>query len=86
MIRCLPHALTALLILCLCDGTAQTRAPSLSTTPSDEKPAAQIQHVSFVTEDGGLLYADLYGKGDRGVVFAHGGRFTRRAGNHRRKS
>src|SRR5438876_2538088 len=77
MIRCLPHALTALLILCLCDGTAQTRAPSLSTTPSDEKPAAEVQHVSFVTEDGGLLYADVYGKGDRGVVLAHGGRFTK---------
>ena len=26
---------------------------------------------------GGLIYADLYGKGDRGVVLAHGGRFTK---------
>lgn len=33
--------------------------------------------VSFPTQDGGLIYADLYGKGDRGVVLAHGGRFTK---------
>lgn len=33
--------------------------------------------VSFTTQDGGLIYADLYGAGDRGVVLAHGGRFTK---------
>jgi esterase/lipase len=33
--------------------------------------------VSFPTQDGGLIYADLYGRGDRGVVLAHGGRFTK---------
>jgi dienelactone hydrolase len=33
--------------------------------------------VSFPTQDGGIVYADLYGKGDRGVVLAHGGRFTK---------
>jgi len=30
-----------------------------------------------VTEDGGLIYADMYGNGDRGVVLAHGGRFRK---------
>ncbi len=36
------------------------------------------QHtVSFPTQDGGVVYADLYGSGDRGVVLAHGGRFTK---------
>ncbi|HEY1221792.1 MAG: alpha/beta hydrolase [Bryobacteraceae bacterium] len=35
------------------------------------------QRVSFPTEDGGLVYADLYGNGDRGVVLAHGGRFNK---------
>jgi pimeloyl-ACP methyl ester carboxylesterase len=35
------------------------------------------ERVSFPTEDGGLVYADVYGKGDRGVVLAHGGRFTK---------
>jgi pimeloyl-ACP methyl ester carboxylesterase len=35
------------------------------------------EHVSFPTEDGGLIYADTYGRGDRGVVLAHGGRFNK---------
>src|SRR5579864_5721460 len=77
MIRGLLHVLTLLLILCLCNGDAQTRAPSLSATPSDGKPGVKVQHVSFASEDGGLIYADLYGEGDRGVVLAHGGRFTK---------
>ncbi|HEY9139824.1 MAG TPA: alpha/beta fold hydrolase [Bryobacteraceae bacterium] len=38
--------------------------------------AAQ-EHVSFATEDGGLVYADVYGEGDRGVVLAHGGQFNK---------
>jgi dienelactone hydrolase len=36
----------------------------------DEPP----EHVSFQAQDGWLIYANLYGKGDRGVVLAHGGR------------
>jgi pimeloyl-ACP methyl ester carboxylesterase len=35
------------------------------------------EQVSFPTQDGGLIYANLYGEGDRGVVLAHGGRFTK---------
>lgn len=35
------------------------------------------EQVSFPTQDGGLIYANLYGKGARGVVLAHGGRFTK---------
>ena len=33
--------------------------------------------ISFPTEDGGVIFADLYGGGYRGVVLAHGGRFTK---------
>ncbi len=33
--------------------------------------------VTFAAPDGYTLHADLYGKGDRGVVLAHGGRFTK---------
>lgn len=33
--------------------------------------------VSFPTQDGGVVYGDLYGTGDRGVVLAHGGRFDK---------
>src|SRR5712692_4204235 len=40
--------------------------------------AAQ-EHVSFPTEDGGVVYADIYGKGERGVVLAHGGRFNKKS-------
>jgi len=33
--------------------------------------------VSFPTDDGGLLYGDVYGRGEHGVVLAHGGRFNK---------
>jgi len=35
------------------------------------------QTVSFKTDDGGVIVADVYGSGDRGVVLAHGGRFNK---------
>jgi pimeloyl-ACP methyl ester carboxylesterase len=35
------------------------------------------QTVSFATEDGGLVCADLYGQGSNAVVLAHGGRFNK---------
>ena len=35
------------------------------------------EHTSFTTEDGAVIYADLYGAGERGVVLAHGGQFTK---------
>jgi len=40
-------------------------------------PAVAQEHVSFPTEDGGVVYADIYGKGERGVVLAHGGQFNK---------
>lgn len=39
--------------------------------------AGAQQPVSFSTEDGGLIHADLYGEGDHGIVLAHGGRRTK---------
>jgi pimeloyl-ACP methyl ester carboxylesterase len=39
--------------------------------------AVAQEHVSFPTQDGGVVYADIYGKGERGVVLAHGGRFNK---------
>jgi dienelactone hydrolase len=38
-------------------------------------PAQEV--VTFPAPDGYRLHADLYGKGDRAVVLAHGGRFTK---------
>jgi alpha-beta hydrolase superfamily lysophospholipase len=40
-------------------------------------PAAAQEHVSFPTSDAGVVFADEYGKGERGVVLAHGGRFNK---------
>ena len=40
-------------------------------------PLAAQKTVSFPTEDGGKIYADIYGAGQRGVVLAHGGRFNK---------
>jgi pimeloyl-ACP methyl ester carboxylesterase len=40
-------------------------------------PASAQTTVSFATEDGGLVYADVYGEGDRAVVLAHGGQFNK---------
>jgi pimeloyl-ACP methyl ester carboxylesterase len=39
--------------------------------------AVAQQTISFPTEDGGRICADLYGQGARGVVLAHGGRFNK---------
>ena len=39
--------------------------------------AAAQQAVSFPTQDGGLIYGDMYGRGHRAVVLAHGGRFKK---------
>ncbi len=38
---------------------------------------AKPEHGSFPTQDGGVVHADMYGDGDRGVVLAHGGRFNK---------
>ncbi|MFQ5744784.1 MAG: alpha/beta hydrolase [Acidobacteriota bacterium] len=35
------------------------------------------EDVSFPTQDGGVVHADTYGQGDRGIVLAPGGRFNK---------
>jgi len=39
--------------------------------------AVAQQNISFPTEDGGRVCADLYGRGTEAVVLAHGGRFNK---------
>jgi len=39
--------------------------------------AGAQQTIAFPTEDGGLIFADSYGEGNRAVVLAHGGRFNK---------
>lgn len=41
----------------------------LTTLPASKR------HVSFPTQDGGVVSADLYGQGKRAVVLVHGGQF-----------
>jgi pimeloyl-ACP methyl ester carboxylesterase len=41
------------------------------------QPAAAQKTVSFPAEDGGVVFADVYGTSDRAVVLAHGGRFNK---------
>lgn len=77
MIRRMIKPLPWFLILCACAGTTKIQAPYSSAALSHGEPQGKVEHVSFATEDGGLIYADLYGKGERGVVLAHGGRFTK---------
>jgi hypothetical protein len=38
---------------------------------------AAPEKVSFTTRDGGLIHADQHGRGERGVVLAHRGRFNK---------
>ena len=35
------------------------------------------EQVFFPTEDGGRIQADIFGKGEHGVILAHGGRFNK---------
>jgi pimeloyl-ACP methyl ester carboxylesterase len=44
--------------------------------------AVAQQSVHFATQDGGVVFADLYGKGDRSVILAHGGRFDKASWKH----
>jgi pimeloyl-ACP methyl ester carboxylesterase len=39
--------------------------------------ATAQKSISFPTEDGGVIFADLYGAGEKGVVLAHGGPFNK---------
>jgi pimeloyl-ACP methyl ester carboxylesterase len=39
--------------------------------------AAAQETISFPTEDGGVVFADLYGSGKKAVVLAHGGQFNK---------
>jgi pimeloyl-ACP methyl ester carboxylesterase len=69
-------ALRALTVLALLSTSASiAQIQSAATEPSSDQ--AKTEHVTLATEDGATVAADLYGKGDRGVVLAHGGQFTK---------
>jgi pimeloyl-ACP methyl ester carboxylesterase len=62
------------LVLCACVA-AQVSGASPANSP--DKTETKVEHVSFGSEDGAVVYADLYGEGSRGVVLAHGGQFRK---------
>jgi pimeloyl-ACP methyl ester carboxylesterase len=55
-------------------GNALVASGGLFTPAS---PLIAQERVSFPTQDGGLVYAALYGTGSLGVVLAHGGRYSK---------
>ncbi|HEX5283464.1 MAG TPA: alpha/beta fold hydrolase [Bryocella sp.] len=60
------------------DRTVRRLAPAiLSLVLSIGLVAPAQQTVSFATDDGGQVCADLYGQGNKGVVLAHGGQFNK---------
>lgn len=59
-------AATGVLLLLL--ASACSAAPSPPDSP---------ELVSFPTSDGGVVYGDLYGAGERAAVLAHGARFSK---------
>jgi dienelactone hydrolase len=54
---------------------AQGPGPTPALAPG--KTETRVEHVSFGSEDGAVIYADLYGEGARGLVLAHGRRFRK---------
>jgi pimeloyl-ACP methyl ester carboxylesterase len=48
--------------------------------------SAGQETVSFPTQDGAAIYADVYGKADRGVVLAHGARFNKESRSEQARS
>lgn len=63
-------------------GTVGFLAACSLLRPASEGPTAvpvgkPYELVRIPTKDGGVIYADVYGAGERGVVLAHGGRFNK---------
>lgn len=58
-------------------GCSSTRAMVDADTPVGQAAVRSPRVVQFPTRDGGVIHADLYGSGPRGIVLAHGGRFNK---------
>lgn len=62
---------------CLFALASWIAACSSGSDARDQVAAVATKLVSFPTRDGGLVYANLYGSGERCVVLAHGARFNK---------
>ncbi len=70
-------AAVVVLLAALGARTPPNASVSGAVTDADGSGPRGQELVSFPTEDGGIVYADLYGAGDHGVVLAHGARFDK---------
>ena len=70
-----------LLVACALVGAIfigpSARSLKAGYSADERQPFGPPEHVRFPTQDGGLIYGDLYGMGGRGVLLAHGGRFNK---------
>src|SRR5687768_14814894 len=70
------RAFFALFLLAACSPTQPDAGGDTRAEASVPRP---LEHVQFPTQDGGVVHADLYGSGERGVVLAHGARFEKQS-------
>lgn len=72
---------TFLFLILACSLVTRPVAPSIANSQNGSPQTVQghlsPEHLSLTAADGAILYADLYGEGDRGVVLAHGGQFNK---------
>jgi alpha-beta hydrolase superfamily lysophospholipase len=68
------HLMIAVLLVSMC--LVHVRSQAQVVVPR-AKSEIKAEHVVFSTDDGALIYADVYGNGDRGLVLGHGGQFTK---------
>ena len=71
--------LRLLIVLVVIAGALSTRGETVAChdAATAHVQAAAPSRIEIATQDGGVIVADVYGTGVRGVVLAHGGRFTR---------
>jgi pimeloyl-ACP methyl ester carboxylesterase len=67
------YGLMLIPIVCELYAPLQVSSPALSHDSAE----STVEHISFATEDGAHIYADIYGDGYQGLVLAHGGQFTK---------
>ena len=67
----------AILVSAIPVGCSGGRADGASAGDRELRSALSPAPVQFPTRDGGVIHADLYGSGERGIVLAHGGRFNK---------
>jgi dienelactone hydrolase len=67
----------AALAMTVLAGASFASAPAAGGPAPSPPPAAEPRHVSFPTEDGGTVFADVYGAGESAVILAHGARFDK---------